>query len=160
MFEESTLNIHIPSIPILLVVTRILISSEDLRFKERRSPSPPSIPTCERPVWLSVHCMSSYRKVTNESWPSVARIIWNVFFCNKELIVVSYLLSTNLIGTPIGKDLKPRYNEQGHRSEGRLQGRKGSPHFTGISWEEHKVLGLSVEYWPSPSWVNICPEGG
>ena len=51
MSEESTLYIHIPFTPTLLVVTRFLISCElDPGRFTKRTPSPPSIPACEQPV--------------------------------------------------------------------------------------------------------------
>ncbi len=64
-----SLNIHTPSTPTLLVVARFLISSvpDPGREKVRPLEVNPAF-ACKSGISdLRVHCMSSYRKVTNES---------------------------------------------------------------------------------------------
>ncbi len=128
--EESTLYIHIPGTPTLLVVSRFLASETDSSVFTDRTLSP-SIPTC---VLISLHCMSSYRKVTNESLPPVAMMTWNVFVCNKDLIVWSSCLY-QLTSVPVG-----RGETRSHVTMNRYSGvkacrlvREGIPHFTGRS---------------------------
>ena len=129
----STLYIHIPGTPTLLVVVRFLASESDPGISTGGKKNPAKIPANAS---SSDHCMSSYRKVTNERRPSYAMMTWNVFFCNKELINCVVILFISIIinlSAVRGRDLKPRCNEQVYRSEGRLQVREGSVHFTGRS---------------------------
>ncbi len=74
----STLYIHIPGTPTLLVVVRFLISSVPDPGREKIMPEfaeENEADAAELTVSL-IHCMSSYRKVTNESSPSVAITTW------------------------------------------------------------------------------------
>ncbi len=85
--RESTLYIHIPSTPTLLVV----VMCPSLIFTERTL-SPPLIPAIAISLVDLVHCMSSYRKVTYESVPPVAMTTWKVFICHKQSIMVVILV--------------------------------------------------------------------
>ncbi len=131
---ESTLYIHIPSNPMLLVVTRSLTASLPDPGRVSELNTGPLEPEIETSGGGWVHCMSSYRKVTYDSAPSVASTAWKELFCNKSIMVVILVISTNPRQRQIGReDFKPRSNEQKLRSKGRLLAREGNAHFTGIS---------------------------